>query len=421
MSTNITLQHPYIFTDVAAKKYYCYGDGSMVYVSENLKEWSEASSDLPELNQPAASSFRDEYRLYTVTDEGILLYVSDSPVENFHVRDYVLTYDESSFDLKKSNVSISHPSIFADPNTREHYLVYGCCNGGIHILHLNPRNGLAFVDGAGVLVAKGPDFNQRITDGFVYYNDSDKSYYLFATYGSDRYGSIRVGKSSHIYGPYLDSTGRDMTDTNNFDDSIGHMICAPIHFDDCTFVTGYSKPLVIKAFDEKLHLASLVYNDEKPDGELYISDLIYDSESKCSIPFFAVPFGMELCDNAEPALISPALVCGPYELVKLTKEVPLPLNDYVPLSLLQPSEQGDSSTRNAWAMSIPHKAGGRVELGGSLRGYWIIDNNNHLIIRFNNTTEEYIALKGKVTSTSADAVILLGTDNNGIVAIAKKY
>ncbi len=77
--------------------------------------------------------------------------------------------------------------------------------------------------------------------------------------------------------------------------------------------------------------------------------------------------------------------------------------------------------RLPWAMAIPHKAGGRVELGGSLRGYWIIDTNNHLIIRFNHTTEEYILHKVKVASTNAETILLLGTDNNGIVAYAKKY
>ncbi len=420
MSTNITLKHPYIFMDAVSKKYYCYGDGTVAYVSDDLKTWTTAETDLPELNQPVAVKFWEEYRLYTVTDKGILLYVSDSPVSNFHVRDYVITYDDNSLELSRNNLTISHPSVFTDSNTREHYLVYGCDNG-IRILHLNPRNGLAFVDGAGILVANGPDFNKRITDGYVYYSEDDKSYYLFATYGSDKYGSIRIGKSSHIFGPYLDSNGCDLSDTNDFDGTIGNMICAAMHFDDCTFVSGYSRPMVFKDFDEKLHLAYALYNDKTPEGQFYVSDLVYDSKSSCSIPFFAVPFGIELCDNAEQTNVTPQLACGPYELIKLTKEVPLPLADYVPLSLLQPSEQGVSSTRNAWAMSIPHKAGGRVELGGSLRGYWIIDNNNHLIIRLNHTTEEYLLLPCKITSTETETILLLGTDNKGIVSYAKKY
>ncbi len=421
MSTNINLQHPCIFADDATKKYYCYGDGTAVYSSENLADWTLVSSDLPELNQPVAAKFWDEYRLYTSTDKGILLYVSDSPAGSFNVRDYVITYDENDFDLSSKNVVMSHPSIFSDPLSRDHYLVYGCCHGGIRILHLNPRNGLAFVDGSGVLVAKGPSFNERVTDGYVYYSEEDHSYYLFATYGSDRYGSIRVGKSQSLYGPYLDSNGRDLADTNNFNDEIGHMILAPMHFDDCTFVEGFSKPTVFRGFNDKLYLSSFIYNDETPEGKMYITELVYDNNCSCSIPFFAVPYGLELCDSTDTDAFSPALVCGPYEFIKLTKELPLSLCDYVQLSLLQPSEQGVSSTRNSWAMAIPHKAGGRVELGGSLRGYWIIDTNNHLIIRFNHTTEEYILHKVKVASTNAETILLLGTDNNGIVAYAKKY
>ncbi|MBE5940216.1 MAG: arabinan endo-1,5-alpha-L-arabinosidase [Lachnospiraceae bacterium] len=421
MSTNFSLKHPYILADEATEKYYCYGDGSDVFVSDNLKDWEPAQSELPQLNQPAVIKVRNEYRIYTVTDDGILLYVSDTPTSGFHVRDYVITYDDNSFEFNHNRLVISHPSVISDPITREHYLVYGCCHGGVKILHLNPRNGLAFVDGPGITIAKAPEFNSRITDGYIYYNENDKSYYLFATYGSDKHGSVRVGKSSHINGPYLDCNRRDMADTNNFDDTIGYMILAPMHFDDCTFVYGYSRPVVFKDFNNKLHLSVYVYNSDEEDGIVSITDLLTTESSNAQIPFLPVPFGMELCGTPCDTSILPSNVCGPYEYINLTKEVPLPLNDYNPLSLLQPSEQGVSSTRNSWALAIPHKAGGRVELGGSLRGYWIISNDNKLIIRYNNTVEEYISVPVKISSTSVQTTLLIGFDNNGNFLAAKKY
>jgi len=423
MIQDFSLKNPWILPDYENNVYYCYGDGGLIYSSKDLSIWEKLSSDMPFLNQTTVIKTKNEYRLYNAEDEGIVLYVSAHPADGFKKRDIVI----SAADIT-SDISLSHPSVFADPVSKEHYLVYGCDKNGIYVLHINPRNGLAHEEGAGTRILAMPDFNNHVTDGFIFYNEEDSLYYLFASYGGEHHSSIRVCRSSTVQGTYTDYAGREMTDLNNFEDSLGMMVLAPMHFDDCSYVESCFRPILFKDFNQKIKMLynayitpEDVYNGNTAFSEPILNLVITDVLSYNNAPILPIPYGLKSSSDSIEQLSKASEICGNYELVKLNKEFPLSLADYNNLSVLGPREQGVSSTRNSWALSIPHKVGGRTELGGSLRGFWIFSDDEKLHLRYNNSSEEYIAIKANTIETNVDSVLLLGVDNNGTVSYGKKY
>lgn len=116
--------------------------------------------------------------------------------------------------------------------TGEHWMHYGSAYDGIYSVQLNPSTGLtlSFADKGKRIANRGftnGQYNGNIEGPEIMYNPTLKKYYLFMAYDwlETKY-NVRVGRSDHPNGPFVDFDGRDM----NEDVEHGPMILAPYQF-----------------------------------------------------------------------------------------------------------------------------------------------------------------------------------------------
>ncbi len=172
--------------------------------------WAPYAEYVPEEN---------EYRLYYSATKAfgsweskIWLAVSKHPEGPFENRGVVANTWENS----PSSPNAIDPHII-DTVEGEKYLVYGSFFGGIYIKELNRHLGLSAdlnEKSLGTCIAVKPK-NSTI-DGpegaAIMYHSGTKYYYLFQSYGwlGNSY-DIRVGRSHHVMGPYVDENGISLT------------------------------------------------------------------------------------------------------------------------------------------------------------------------------------------------------------------
>ena len=105
------------------------------------------------------------------------------------------------------------PSVFYDKDGKL-WMVYGSYSGGIFILELDPASGQPKPgQGYGKKLMGGN--HVRIEGAYIIYSPETSYYYMFLSYGglaADGGYNIRVARSTSPDGPYLDSSGTDLTD-----------------------------------------------------------------------------------------------------------------------------------------------------------------------------------------------------------------
>ena len=135
-------------------------------------------------------------------NEGIMLRSGMSPSEdNEDGLTYQSTRDPNAVD----------PCVFYDTEGRL-WMIYGSYSGGIFIKEMDPDTGLPLASGYGEKLLGGNHL--RIEAPYVIYNPDTEYYYLFLSFGgldSDGGYNVRVCRSEHPDGPYVDSMGNDMT------------------------------------------------------------------------------------------------------------------------------------------------------------------------------------------------------------------
>ena len=118
------------------------------------------------------------------------------------------------------------PTIFPDPSGRRLYLVYGSWSGGIFILELDKKTGVPLYPGKdgidsssgnyvdryfGVHIAGG---NHESGEGpYIKYDKNSGYYWLYITYGGfmhDGGYNMRLFRSKHLFGPYMDPAGNQV-------------------------------------------------------------------------------------------------------------------------------------------------------------------------------------------------------------------
>lgn len=229
---------PAIFQDDITGMYYIYGTDAVCQKSSDLIHWSNIGKvvDAPPAESeewvgtkniwaPDIVKVGDEYRLYCsnsswgVRQSCIFLAVANNPEGPFIPRGCVLkTHDGLPVNAIDAN-------IITDVKNGDMYMVYGSFWGGCHVLKLNNQTGLADEDGIGVCVACRPEWMSGAIEGpYMIYNPDTQYYYLFVSYGSLKTDyQVRVGRSKKITGPFVDFNGREMTDRDDEDGSIGLM------------------------------------------------------------------------------------------------------------------------------------------------------------------------------------------------------
>lgn len=229
---------PAIYKDPVSKMYYTYSTGAICQKSEDLVHWKMVGKvvDAPpkessewvggtDIWAPDIVKVGDEYRLYCsnstwgVRQSCIFLAVSDHPEGPFIPRGCVLKTTD------KLPVNAIDANIITDVKTGEMYMVYGSFWGGCHVLALDNKTGLAKEEGIGTCVARRPLWMSGGIEGpYMIYNPDTEYYYLFVSYGSLKSDyNVRVGRSKNITGPFLDFNGRDLTDLEDTDNTVGFL------------------------------------------------------------------------------------------------------------------------------------------------------------------------------------------------------
>lgn len=163
------------------------------------------------------------YYLYYCTCEGssplsaLGLAVSERPEGPYRNLGIFL---KSGMDGYDANVypNVIDPHTFFDQEGKL-WMVYGSYSGGIYILEMDPQTGFP-LEGQGYgkkLLGKN---HARIEAPYILYSPETDYYYLFLSFGglnaADGY-NIRVCRSKHPDGPYVDAIGQNMIDCGGAD------------------------------------------------------------------------------------------------------------------------------------------------------------------------------------------------------------
>ncbi|QAA34492.1 lipocalin-like domain-containing protein [Clostridium manihotivorum] len=385
-------------------------EDNMVYTLKNIKTL------IPNFIGANTIKAANEYRIYETvytddeTSSSINLFTAKSLEDEFVSR---LPIISSNINDK---VSAENPHPVLEVETGEHYLFYGDGRDGIYALHLNPRNGLAHIEGFGTCVARRPKWvGEAISEPYVVYNEKTNYYYLFVTYGDKNLdANIRVGRSKKITGPYLDANNRSLTDPYDYKEEIGFMISCGYRFDDSYGRVAVSRPLVFEREDSKwLFLQEAFSNSKEKEKNFEVRELLWTPDG------WPVISPEPYKEIQEETLTLEGLI-GPYEFIKLTPTLPQGVFNSVSLDILDKEMQGASSTRNSWAVKMPEYAEGRIELGGSIRGAWKLIDFQTIKFTYVNYKETYMIKQAYDDELGKPTIILTGKDTNGVACFAKK-
>ena len=110
------------------------------------------------------------------------------------------------------------PTVVIDRTTNQHWMAYGSYETGVYIFELDSMTGGLKIPGdRGSRIAGRAGGRHRAIEG-PEINYRNGWYYLFVSYDwLENYYNVRVGRSLHPYGPYLDINGTDMAEySDNF-------------------------------------------------------------------------------------------------------------------------------------------------------------------------------------------------------------
>lgn len=131
------------------------------------------------------------------------------------------------------DVNAIDPNIVKDKQGDE-WMCYGSFWSGIYISRLDNKTGKLLKYGEGTNIAsRNASVNRAVEGPYITYNPKYDYYYLFVSYGSlMKDYNVRVGRSKNIDGPYVDSNGKDMTDTTDNPFDIGNKVLGGYKFGD---------------------------------------------------------------------------------------------------------------------------------------------------------------------------------------------
>lgn len=342
----------------------------------------------------------DEYRLYCsnssfgVRQSCIFLAVSDKAEGPFIPRGVVL---KSSDHLR---VNAIDANIIEDVRTHRQYMAYGSFWGGCHLIELDRETGLAKIpDDIGICLARRPKWMDGAIEGaYIIYNQDTDYYYLFVSYASLKSDyNIRVGRSRSVTGPYLDHNGRDMTDLNDDDNTLGFMIACGYKFDDDP--TGFMGPghnSVLHDFDGEWYIACHIREHNFKGGEpstLHIRKMLWTDEGWPVI-------SPENYTGEKLQPVTAKTVCGNYERIKLVPMIPQGMLTSVKMSLFD---------------------NGKGMLADSIHIQWELSDEHTITLRYANITEKLKVLAAWDYEAWKPTIVLTGTDNKNICIWGKKY
>lgn len=401
---------PAIYHDPVSQNYYIYSTGAICKRSKDLLHWESLGkvvNDPPEESvnwtkshdiwAPDIVKAGNEYRLYCsnsswgVRQSCIFLAVSDTPEGPFTPRGCVLKTSDAL------PVNAIDANIIEDTASGRQYLLYGSFWGGCHILLLDKETGLAAENGIGTCVARRPAWTDCSIEGpyMIYYSET-KYYYLFVSYGSLKSDyNIRIGRSRNITGPFYDFHGRDMTDVNDDDCSIGLMISCGYRWFDGTPYMAPGHNSVLRDDDGRMflvsHIREMNFKPEPEPSTMQIRQL-YMTPDEWLIAA-AQPYAGEMLQ-----VLSEDDFIGNYERIALTPSIPQGIMCAHPMRLMK---------------------NGRMECC-SVIGTWKMVSDYTLTIQYGAITEFIIASPAWDKELERPTLMLSGLSSKGICTWYKK-
>jgi len=402
---------PAIYHDPVSGDYFVYGTGADALRSKDLIKWerigkitdepsadSQAHVGTKHIWAPDIVKVGNEYRLYCsnssfgVQQSCIYLAVSDKAEGPFVAKGAVVKTDAGC------PVNAIDANIIEDVENGKQYMVYGSFWGGIHILELDKETGFAAEEGFGKCIARRPRWCDGAIEGpYIIYNPETEYYYLFCSYGSlSSDYNIRVARSKHVLGPYLDYNGRDMTDLNDDDNSIGYMLACGYAFHEGTQYMAPGHNSVLHDFDGEWYLVHHIREKNFKEGEpstMHVRKM-YWSKDGWPLASPEIYSGEKLCPLGRED------IAGRYERIRLTPTTP----------------QGIQSST---AMEL--RTDGTGCFGVLTRITWELEGENTLVVRFANTEEMYQVSPAWDYELWKPTLVITGKDNKGICLWGKKF
>lgn len=401
---------PAIFHDPISQNYYIYCTGAICKRSQDLIHWESLGkvvADPPaesvawtkshDIWAPDIVKVGDEYRLYCsnsswgVRQSCIFLAVSDNAEGPFIPKGCVLKTSDAL------PVNAIDANIIEDADTGAQYLLYGSFWGGCHILPLDKETGFAAQEGIGTCVARRPAWTDCAIEGpYMIYLPETKYYYLFVSYGSLKSDyNIRIGRSRNITGPFYDFHGRDMTDLEDADATLGLMISCGYRWLDGMPYMAPGHNSVLKDNDERMflvsHIREMNFRDKPEPSTMQIRQL-YLTPDEWLIAA-AQPYAGETLQT-----LSMEDLIGYYERIALTPSIPQGVMCAHPMRLMK---------------------NGRMECC-SIMGSWKMTGDYTLTLQYGPITETVIASPAWDRELDRPTLILSGLSDKGICTWYKK-
>jgi arabinan endo-1,5-alpha-L-arabinosidase len=400
---------PAIFHDPVTGNYYTYCTGAIARRSKDMITWEtigkvvenppKESSDWVGDNgiwAPDIIKVEDEYRLYCsnstwgVRQSCIFLAVADNAEGPFIPRGCVI---KTSDDLP---VNAIDANLIVDEETGQQYMAYGSFWGGMHIIKLDEKSGLAAEEGIGKCIARRPKWADSAIEGpYIRYNPDTGYYYLFVSYGSLKSDyNIRVGRSKSITGPYYDHNGRDMTDIDDFKNEVGYMLACGYHFDNGQGYMGPGHNSVLRDFDNQWYLVCHIreHNFKVPQiSTMHIYKMFWTPDgwpALCPEPFAG--------EKTQP--IERSWLVGDYERIKLVPMVPQGVLNSVPMTL---------------------REDGHFECC-SIHGHWDYIDDTTISISYGNIVETFKVTPAWDWQLDEPTIAITGKDQFGVAVWGKK-
>lgn len=402
---------PAIYHDPVSKNYYVYGTEANGLRSKDLINWEKIGriTDKPpkeafdhvgtnNIWAPDIVKVGDEYRLYCSNSSFgqrqscIYLAVSDNAEGPFIPRGIVLKTDNNS------PVNAIDANIIEDVKTGKQYMSYGSFWGGCHIIELNKETGLAAEEGYGKCISRRPLWCDGAVEGpYIIYNPDLKYYYLFVSYGSlNSDYNIRVGRSTNVTGPFLDYNNKDLTDLNDYDNTIGYMIACGYGFHEGIEYMGPGHNSVLRDFDNEWYLVHHIRPKNFKHGDIstmHVRKILWSSDGWP----LACP---EIYSGEKLQALDTKDIIGKYERIKLTPTIPQGVQTSTTMIL------NDNYT---------------VSLGISIKGHWEMDDENTISISYGKSLETYKVIPAWDYELWKPTLAITGKDDKGICLWGKKF
>lgn len=274
-------------------------------------------------------------------------------------------------------------------------------------------------------IAVCPDyFREKLLDASLTYAGETGYYYLFLTCGT-------IGEDSHVIaarsreegGPYLDHRGIDLADAARTNEPAGFLFLSSFYFDDEDGINSPSRGYLWKSGEDYRFTFMSRRTDKDAENRSFSEYCFPVVFSEDGWPLLCPGNIVEKSENEEENtndIYTLKELQGFYECVSLRPSLPQEAYSSNFVALLPNTLKGIMSMQTEdWSYPIPDYANGRVELGGSVRGFYHMEGSE-LVLDF---AHDRVALK---TCTAIDAsngfptIFLVGKSQAGIEYMLKK-